>query len=528
MRILRGSLPRLLALTAASAALVLANGASLGAQQSTGSGDTHPADPVAQTRTGPVRGVATSTFDEFLGLPYAAAPVRELRFAPPAAPRAWTQVKVADRQAPACLQFEPTGVREEQVLSEDCLYLDVYRPRQVAKNAKLPVLVWFHGGGNTQGTGVIYGGGTPAAKTNTVVITINYRLGALGFLAHPALSAVTPGGSGNYGLMDQLASLRWVRDNVASFGGDPRNVTVYGQSAGGGAVCNMLTIPSARGLFQKAIVQSSACLNARNTLSAGEQSGLKFAESVGCADAATVVDCLRAAWPGKLIANQANYLGGPKVGGALFPRSFADVLADGTWNAVPLLTGSTRSENRLLSTALAGITPQGYVDLVNKTYGDKAAQVLDLYPLSKFKSPYDAITQVQTDAGTACRTELTVRATQDRVPTYRYEFDDPTSPTLYGFRIPGKDMSNGHSAELAYLFDFTLGERPLTAEQERLSDQMMRYWGAFAHAGDPNHSGAPFWPPYGADQKVMQLRTGGASAVITSFAAEHNCSFWLT
>jgi len=168
------------------------------------------------------------------------------------------------------------------------------------------------------------------------------------------------------------------------------------------------------------------------------------------------------------------------------------------------------------------------VDLVNKTYGDKAAQVLELYPLSKFKSPYDAITQVQTDAGTACRTELTVRATQDRVPTYRYEFDDPTSPTLYGFRLPGEDMSNGHSAELAYLFDFTLGERPLTAEQERLSDQMMRYWGAFAHTGDPNHPGAPRWPAYGPGQKVMQLRTGGASGVITSFVAEHNCSFWLT
>ncbi|MGH3373759.1 MAG: carboxylesterase family protein, partial [Actinoallomurus sp.] len=172
----------------------------------------HGGDPVAQTQSGPVRGVTTAKFEEFLGLPYTAPPVRDLRFAPPAAPKPWGGIRPADRQSPACLQFQPSGVREEQAASEDCLYLDVYRPGHVAKNAKLPVMVWFHGGGNTQGTGVIYGGGTMAARTQTIVISINYRLGALGFLAHPALSAVTPGGSGDYGAMDQLASLRWVRD----------------------------------------------------------------------------------------------------------------------------------------------------------------------------------------------------------------------------------------------------------------------------------------------------------------------------
>lgn len=481
-------------------------------------------DPVVRTSSGAVKGVATSTFDEFLGLPYAAPPVRELRFAPPARPASWQGVRDASRQSPACLQFEPTGVREEQAVSEDCLYLDLYRPRNATR--KLPVMVWFHGGGNTQGTGVIYGGGTPAAKTGTIVISVNYRLGALGFLAHPALSSVTPGGSGNYARMDQLASLRWVQANVARFGGDPDNVTIYGQSAGGGAVCDMLAMPSAKGLFDKAIIESSACMTPRNTLAAGEQSGLTFATAVGCTDPATVVTCLRKAWPGKLIANQANYLGGAKVGG-LIPESPADAIADGTWNAVPVLTGSTYSENRLLSTALAGITPQGYVDLVNKTYGAKAAQVLALYPLSKFTSPYDAITQVQTDAGNACRVELTAQATEDKAPTYRYEFNDPTSPTLYGFRIPGEDMSNGHSAELAYLFDFTLGEAPLTATQERLADQMMRYWAAFAHNGNPNFRGAPQWPAYDG-QKVMQLRAGGASKVITTLQAEHNCTFWLS
>lgn len=492
------------------------------------------ADPVVKTQSGVVRGAATQIvrsgaaqrFDQFLGLPYAAPPVRELRFAPPAAPQPWQGIRAADRQSPACLQFEPTGVREEQAASEDCLYLDLFRPAQVERNAKLPVMLWFHGGGHTQGTGVIYGGGTMAAKTGTIVISINYRLGALGFLAHPGLSAVTPGGSGNYGRMDQLKSLQWVRDNIANFGGDPANVTIYGQSAGGSGVCDMLAMPTARGLFHKAIVESSVCTANRNTLAAGEQSGIKFAQSVGCTSDVSAVACLRKAWPGTLISNQANYLGSSKVGGSFLPKSFSTAFADGSWNAVPVMTGNTRSENRLTSTALAGITEQGYYDLVRRTYGDKADGVLELYPFSKFKSPWDAITQVQTDSQRACPNDLSAQVMSAKTTVYRYEFNDPTSPTLYGFRVPGEDVSNGHSAELAYLFDFTLGEGPLTKAQEKLSEQMMRYWGAFAHTGSPNYKSAPTWPLYGADHNAMQLRTAGASQVITTYEAEHNCGFW--
>ena len=492
-----------------------------------GAGQAATKKPVVATKSGSVRGVTHGRFQEFLGLPYAAPPVRGLRFAPPAAPGKWNGVRVANRQAPACLQFEPTGVREQQAMSEDCLYLDVYRPRSTRPKSKLPVMVWVHGGGNTQGTGVIYGGGTMAATTKTIIVPINYRLGALGFLAHPALSAVTPGGSGNYGAMDQLASLRWIRSNIAKFGGDPGNVTIYGQSAGAAGACNLLAVPSAKGLFDKAIVESSPCTNARNTLAAGEASGVNFATAVGCTDAANVVRCLRMTWAGTLIANQKNYLGGPKVGGAFLPSAPAQAAASGQWNRVPIMTGSTRSENRLLSTALAGITAQGYVDRVNATYGAKAARVLELYPLSRFKSPYDAITQVQTDAGAACQTEVAAKLFDPLTPTYRYEFDDPTSPTLYGFGLPGEDMSNGHSAELAYLFDFTLGEKALTPTQEKLSDQMMRYWGAFAATGKPAVRGAPAWPTYGASARVMSLRAGGDSAVITSLQQEHNCAFWL-
>jgi para-nitrobenzyl esterase len=481
---------------------------------------------VVNTDSGAVRGVTEGRSEGFLGLPYAAPPVRELRFAPPAAPAKWKGVRSADRQSPACLQFEPTGVREEQAVSEDCLYLDVYRPRNAKPRDRLPVMVWFHGGGNTQGTGVIYGGWTMAAKTDTIIVTVNYRLGALGFLAHPALSAITPGGSGNWATMDQMESLRWVQRNISEFGGDPRDVTIYGQSAGGQAVCNMLAIPSARGLFARAIAESSVCTQARNQLAAGEASGVTYANAVGCTDPATVVACLRKAWPGKLIANQGLYLGGAKVGGELFPVAPADAIASGKFNKVPVMTGTTRSEDRLTSQALWPITAQGYVDRVNTLYGARAAQVLELYPLSRFKTPYDAITQVTTDAGRACGTEVAAKALGAQVPTYRYEFNDPTSPTLYGFTLPGEDMSNAHSAELNYLFDFTLGEKPLTPTQERLSDQMMRYWAAFARNGNPAVRGEPAWPAYG-NGRVLQLRSGGDSKVITTFQAEHNCGFWL-
>jgi para-nitrobenzyl esterase len=422
-------------------ALIAAPAAHAGAKRSDVGRDT------VGTQSGLVRGLDEGRFEQFLGLPYAAPPVRELRFAPPAAPAAWKGVRVADRQSPACLQFEPTGVREEQAVSEDCLYLDLYRPSDIRRKGKLPVLVWFHGGGNTQGTGVIYGGGSMAAKTDTIVISVNYRLGALGFLAHPALSAQTPGGSGNWATMDQMESLRWVQRNIAQFGGDPHNVTIYGQSAGGQAVCNMLAIPSAKGLFDRAIAESSPCTNARNTLAAGEASGEQFATAVGCTDPATVVACLRKAWPGTLIAHQKDYLGGAKVGGALFPVSPPDALRSGTWNKVPFMTGTTRSEDRLTSQALWPITAQGYVDRVNALYGAKAPQVLELYPLAKFKTPYDAITQVTTDAGRACQTEVTAKLMDGQVPTFRYEFNDPTSPTLYGFALPGEDMSNAHSGE---------------------------------------------------------------------------------
>src|SRR4051794_19632658 len=207
---------------------------------------------VVKTPQGAVRGLRAEGADRFLGLPYAKPPVKGRRFKPPEPVGRWSVTRDATRQAPACTQFEPTGVRETQATSEDCLYLDLYRPSTAKRSSKLPVLVWLHGGGYTQGTGVIYGGQTMAALTDTIVVSINYRLGAFGYLALPQLDAETPEGSGSWGLMDQLEALKWVRREVSAYGGDPKLVTVAGQSAGAGSVCGLLAAPSARGYFQRA------------------------------------------------------------------------------------------------------------------------------------------------------------------------------------------------------------------------------------------------------------------------------------
>src|SRR3954454_8513964 len=242
---------------------------------------------VVKSKQGPVRGLRAAGADRFLGLPYAKPTIKDRRFKPPVAAGTWKHTRDATEQAPACTQFEPTGVREDQATSEDCLYLDLYRPSTAKRSSKRPVIVWLHGGGYTQGAGVIYGGQTMAALTDTIVISINSRLGAFGYLALPQLDAETPAGSGTWGLMDQLEALKWVRRNIAAYGGDPKLVTIAGQSAGAGSVCGLLAAPSAKGYFQRAIIESgpSSCRPSTGAAAASrattEQTGVNFAHAAG-------------------------------------------------------------------------------------------------------------------------------------------------------------------------------------------------------------------------------------------------------
>ncbi len=480
-----------------------------------------------QTKDGRLHGTVSQGAREFLGVPYAAPPVYNLRFAPPQPMRPWGGVRSATIQGPACVQFQPSGVKNGQATSEDCLYLDIYTPKNARPGDKLPVVFWMHGGAHTQGTGVIYGGQRFATLTNSIFVSVNYRLGAYGFLALPQFGA----GSGNYGLLDEIAALRWVNANITAFGGNARDITIDGQSAGSAAVCDMLASPLAHGLFERGILESGPCNGTQPlTVAAANAKGEQFAAAAGCTDAATVVSCLRDAWTPTLVAaEQQVVINSPTVGTSVLPVAPEQAILSGHWNKVPLIVGSVRSEAKLFDIAQANLTAAQYTTEIQSLYGANAAAVLRHYPLSDYPKPFYALAAVGTDSGNACRGYWLAGQVAKQVPTYEEEFNDPTSPTLFGFQPPGIDMSNAHSAELAYLWNFTLGYRPLTPVELALGKQMDRYWGAFAHVANPNVAGLVTWPRVtGSSHPVIVLRPTGNTVSATLFPAEHQCGFWAT
>lgn len=482
-----------------------------------------------KTAYGAVKGKTIGGAQAFLGIPFAKPPVYNLMFKAPVAPAKWSGRRDATKQQPACTQFQASGVKNGQATSLDCLYLDVYRPAKAAKSSKLPVMVWYHGGGSTQGTGVIYGGQTLADRTNTIVVSTNYRLGASGGLDLAVLDAENPKlGSGNYALEDQIQALKWVEKDISKFGGDKNNVTIFGQSAGGGAVCNMLASPYAKGLFDKAIIESSSCSQTGKTVATQQAASANFAAAAGCPviSGIDVALCLRDAWPATLVAAQQKVaITGGVVGTGMLPVASGAAIAAGTWNKVPILTGGVRHEARLLDLAQINITPAGYTQYVSDKFGAAAAPlVLAKYPLSAYPTTYDALTSLDTDNGIACAVNANATLLRGKTPVYRYEFNDPTSPTLFGFQYPGVDMSSAHSGELAYLFDFTLGDKPLTHTQRILAHEMQDYWAAFARNGTPYVKGAASWPRFTSTSKAIVL--GPKISVTSSLADEHNCAFF--
>ncbi|MFI1151493.1 carboxylesterase/lipase family protein [Streptomyces sp. NPDC020817] len=522
-----GAVRSLLAAACAAAALITSALPAAAAAGTPSGGSPRPQVTVAQ---GALRGrpVEGADAQEFLGVPYAAPPVGAARLRPPQAPRRWTGVREAVVQAPACLQFSPFGLRDPAAVSEDCLYLDVYRPRTARPGARLPVIVWLHGGAYSQGTGTQFGGGTMADLTGSVVVSINYRLGQLGYLGLPEITGQNAQRSGSFGLMDQMAALRWTRENIAAFGGNPGNVTVSGQSAGSGSVCALLAAPSAAGLFHRAVLQSGPCTLLRPPDGARAESEARaFAAGAGCTDPAALAACLRAAsGPALVEAARTVPTSGPASGDGLLPVDPATAIGSGNWNKVPVMIGSTRSEARLfVALTQPYLTQEQYTAQVLAGYGAAGPEVLARYPVSAYGSPYLALAALTTDSTFACQTAWTAQLFAAQVPTYVYEFDDPNSPTLYGAQVPGLNESNAHSAELAYLHDFTMGERPLTADQVALATRMKRYWGAFARYGAPVVPGQTAWPPTGSGATVLTLNPA-ATRTGTSFGADHQCAFW--
>ena len=491
-------------------------------------------DPaVVQTATGRVRGLVAEDRRTFSGIPYAAAPVGDRRWQPPQPMPSWRGVRDATLPGSRCPQPNATGT------SEDCLFLNVTTP-PVSAGTRLPVMVWIHGGSLTTGAGSDYDASRLLAGGRVLLVTINYRLGALGFLAHPALDRGRSK-SGAYGFADQTAALRWVRRNIAAFGGNPGNVTVFGESAGGGSVCAQLASPAAAGLFQRAIVESAPCVTNPAAqpwwrhLTQSESLGVQAAARFGCADPATAA-CLRevpidellaAAVPASQIAFP------PAFGGDVMPEDPGVAVSSGRFNRVPVMHLGTRDEHRLFiafEELAAGrpITEAEYQAAVRAQFGDDATRLLARYPSAAYGSPGLALSALFTDGAWSCPALWTERALARFVPTFAAEFADRNAPPLFpGTESVSFPLGAYHAAELQYLFGGPVFPDRLNAAQTRLSRQMVRYWLRFAATGNPNSVGSPVWPRFTPRAvHVQSLAPGPYGIRPVDLATRHQCAGW--
>ena len=504
-------------------------------------------DAPVRVTGGAIRG-AVSALDAgvvaFKGIPYAAPPAGELRWRPPRPVVAWEGVRDASGSGPICVQNGGRDVPQD----EDCLFLNVWAPRETS--APRPVLFWIHGGGYTGGSGstALYDG-TRLAADGAVVVTINYRLNVFGFLAHPALSAESPhGASGNYGLLDVVAALEWVRDNVALFGGDPDRVTIFGESAGGGAVMSVMLIPAAEGLFHRAIAQSNWINGWDRPLAApargweaAEAQGLRVAAALGiAADAEDPLAAMRAASAADVLAASNADAGSPflRTGNVWAPNVDGRVVPDdplamyraGRQHRVPLLTGLNGNEGSLMTRGMDVADAAAFEDHVRSVYPALADEMLAHYDASSPAAARAAIDKVIHDLYFAgpVRAHAESQAAAG-APTWLYHFTH-VPPTPWG-----AELGSHHAAELVYVFGTPTrreagGERPLgltpvgdyTDTDTALSATMRAYWVQFAATGDPNREGLPAWPAFDPEtDRHLELSSAIApgTAVDTAGAA---------
>ncbi|AXB46536.1 carboxylesterase/lipase family protein [Amycolatopsis albispora] len=481
------------------------------------------APTVVRTDAGAVRGTVTEQVRTFQGVPYAAPPVGELRWRPPQPVRPWPGVRHATAPGSVCPQ-EKNPEAPQGSTNEDCLYLNVTTPAGGAK--RKPVVVWTPGGGFFMGAGSNYGPERLATRGDAVVVTINYRLGIFGFYGRHGLP-----GSGTFGLQDQQAALRWVQRNIAAFGGDPGNVTLAGESAGGMSTCAQLTSPRSAGLFHRAIMQSGSCDFSWENASqypnqkAGsywvpreriEADGDAMAAELGC----PTIDCLRAR-PAAELMGQFTRFTSSATGTPVLPRDPGQALRDGRFHRVPVLSGNNHDEARSYLVSFGPIDAAKYQELlVNMAGPEQAARIAAEYPLSAYESPAHAWAAVTTDRIWSCTQLSAGRALAREVPVYAYEFADRHSPLAEGGPIP---LGAAHGVELPYLFALGGIEFPLAPDQRRLSEQMIDYWTAFARDGDPNGPGRPRWTP---EQALSLAPSGQGDIRPVDLAAEHHCAFW--
>lgn len=491
------------------------------------------AGPSVRAPDGVFLGVATATGRRFLGVRYAQPPLGPLRWAAPKPAAAAPGEQSARHLGSACVQpvdgwnFNPRpGDRMKG--SEDCLFLNIYAPR--AAGPKRPVMVWLHGGGFVTGSGNEYDGHILAEEGNVLVVTVNYRLGALGFLSHPALGAE----SGNFGLLDQQMALRWIGRNIAAFGGDPSRVTIFGESAGGVAVCAHLVSPGARGLFSRAIIESGPCLAFPRP--AADLKGERYAGLAGCpARGEETLPCLRAipAFKVSAISPAETGIGDTAwtlVAGTPVLPDLMTALRGGAFAHVPVLNGSNRDEGRLF--AFVGLPRMGTRDAYERNariqFGAGADRILAAYPATAYRSPALAFASYMTDFLFACPALQANTAMARYTPVYAYEFADRTGRFASAEPAEIAPLGAYHAKEVQFVFrtpSFFSGTAAFSPDQLRLSRRMMAAWTSFARNGVPTIPGETWQPMKAEAPWIKSLDTLG-DAPVARFAEDHRCAFW--
>ncbi|AWK90068.1 carboxylesterase/lipase family protein [Azospirillum thermophilum] len=501
------------------------------------------------TDAGPVRGTLEGGTLAFKGIPYARPPVGPLRWRPPAAPEPWMEVRDASRYGEVCPQLTGSG---QPVGDEDCLTVNVWKPAAPASTAaataataataaeQRPVMVWFTGGGNhslsgqgsAQYGGVSYDGRALAERAGVVFVSFNYRLGALGFLTHPALGAEGPEKvSGNYGTQDQIALLGWVRRNIARFGGDPQRVMLFGTSAGGANICALMTAPAAAGLFQAAAMHSSVPTGCElPTLKEAEAStGARVAAALGC-EGGEAGACLRGKSMAEVVRAVPGTFGvfprlyGPVVDGRVLPGQPIARIRAGRHQPVPVLLGNSAEETMQFVDAAGPVTDgASYAAAVEKVFGSAARdRILARYPESAYPSARRAFVQATTDALFTCRTLAVARtlAAHQKEPVFRSLFAHPleNDPAL-------KALGINHTIEHPFFFAWSGSYRP-TAADRAVQAVMLDGWSNLARAGNPNGGAMPPWPAVTPANPGARLLIGPAGAAADPGTDLEICRFW--
>jgi para-nitrobenzyl esterase len=476
--------------------------------------------PVVDSPAGAVRGETVGTVRVFKGIPFALPPTGARRWTPPQPVPRWTSARDATRFGPGCVQppSRPESIYawDLPAMNEDCLTLNIWTP---ANARRAPVFVWIHGGALSSGVGSqpMYDGAR-LAEQGVIVVTINYRLGVLGYLAHPALSAEAPQNvSGNYGLLDQIEALRWVKRNIAAFGGDASRVTIAGESAGALSVMYLMAAPDARGLFAKAIAQSAYMISTPELRGsphgdiASEAAGVWLAGKLGAADLAA----LRAMDAAAITTGAAGsgWLPFGTIDGRILPRQLVDVFDRGEQAKVPILAGFNAGEIRSLRALLppAPADAAAYERQIRERYGNLAEAFLAQYPASRIEDSMLATTRDALYGWTAER--LVAKQTAVGAPSFLYYFDHGYQPAA------GQGLHAFHASELPFMFGTARNTPsrwppiPPTPVETRLSDAMVGYWASFVRDGVPSAQAQPTWKPYGTERAYMAFEDAPRPAV---------------